>query len=124
MTKQVISGGSTEGLPLSDAIRAGDFIFVSGMVGCGPDGKIVEGGIAAEIDRIMVDAADVLKRAGASISDIVKVTVYLVDASDFAAFNRAYAAYFPKEPPARVGVVTGLTISAKVEMDFIAYTGA
>jgi 2-iminobutanoate/2-iminopropanoate deaminase len=124
MAKQVISGGSTEGLPLSDAIRAGDFIFVSGIVGFGPDGTIVEGGIASEIDRIMVDAADILKRAGASIRDIVKVTVYLVDAADFPAFNQAYATYFREAPPARVGVVVGLTIGARVEMDFIAYTGA
>jgi reactive intermediate/imine deaminase len=124
MAKQVISGSSTEGLPLSDAIRAGDFIFISGMVGFGPDGKIVEGGIAAETDRIMADAADILKRAGGTIRDIVKVNVYLVDADDFPAFNQAYAKYFREAPPARAGVVAGLTIDARIEMDFVAYTGA
>src|SRR5215212_3388463 len=118
--KQVISGSSTEGLPLSDAIRAGDFIYVSGMVGFGPDGQIVEGGIASETDRIMADVADILTRAGSSIRDIVKVNVYLVDSGDFQAFNQAYARYFRDGPPARVCVVTELTIAAHIEMDFIA----
>jgi 2-iminobutanoate/2-iminopropanoate deaminase len=123
MVKHVISGSSTEGLPLSDAVRAGDFVFLSGLVGFGPDGRIVEGGIAAETDRIMADAADILKRAKASLRDVVKVNVYLVDAADFAAFNAAYAKYFTKAPPARASVVAGLTIAARVEMDFVAFTG-
>ena len=124
MPKQVISGIGTEGLPLSEAVRAGDFVYISGMVGFGPDGKIVEGGIAAETDRIMADVADILKRAGATLRDIVKVNVYLRDAADFAAFNEAYAKYFREAPPARAGVVTALTIDARVEMEFVAYTGA
>jgi 2-iminobutanoate/2-iminopropanoate deaminase len=123
MVKQVISGSSTEGLPMSDAVRAGDFVFLSGLVGFGPDGRIVEGGIAAETDRIMADAADILKRAGASLRDVVKVNVYLVDAADFAAFNAAYAKYFTEAPPARASVVAALTIAARVEMDFVAFTG-
>jgi 2-iminobutanoate/2-iminopropanoate deaminase len=123
MVKHVISGSSTEGLPLSDAVRAGDFVFLSGLVGFGPDGRIVEGGIAAETDRIMADAADILKRARASLRDVVKVNVYLVDAADFAAFNAAYAKYFTEAPPARSSVVAGLTIAARVEMDFVAFTG-
>ncbi len=123
MVKHVISGSSTEGLPLSDAVRAGDFVFLSGLVGFGPDGRIVEGGIAAETDRIMADAADILKRARASLRDVVKVSVYLVDAADFAAFNAAYAKYFTEAPPARSSVVAGLTIAARVEMDFVAFTG-
>jgi 2-iminobutanoate/2-iminopropanoate deaminase len=123
MVKHVISGSSTEGLPLSDAVRAGDFVFLSGLVGFGPDGRIVEGGVAAETDRIMADAADILKRAKASLRDVVKVNVYLVDAADFAAFNAAYAKYFTEAPPARSSVVAGLTIAARVEMDFVAFTG-
>lgn len=123
MAKQVISGPGMEGLPLSEAVRAGDFIYVSGMVGFGPDGRIVEGGVAAETDRIMADAADILKRAGASLTDIVKVSICLTNADDFSAFNEAYAKYFRKDPPARVSLVAQLTIDARVEMDFIAYTG-
>lgn len=123
MVKHVISGPGMEGLPLSEAVRAGDFIFISGMVGFGPDGRIVEGGVAAETDRIMADAADILKRAGASLTDIVKVSICLTKADDFSAFNEAYAKYFRKDPPARVSLVADLTIDARVEMDFIAYTG-
>ena len=123
MVKHVIAGASAEGLPLSDAVRAGDFVFISGLVGFGPDGNIVEGGIAAETDRIMADAADILKRAGATLQDIVKVNVYLADAADFRLFNEAYSKYFTEAPPARAGVVTALTIAARVEIDFVAYTG-
>ena len=71
----------------------------------------------------MADAADLLKRAGASLADIVKVSICLTDANDFAAFNEAYARYFRKDPPARVSLVADLTIDARVEMDFVAYTG-
>jgi 2-iminobutanoate/2-iminopropanoate deaminase len=123
MPRTAFSSSNIEGLPISEAVRAGDFVFVSGMVGFGPDGQVVPGGIAAETDRIMLDLADLLKRAGASLRNVVKVNVYLADAADFPAFNQAYAVYFPTSPPARVSVVTSLTIEARVEMDFVAYTG-
>jgi 2-iminobutanoate/2-iminopropanoate deaminase len=123
MAKHVVPGSGMEGLPISDAVRAGDFVFLSGLVGFGPDGTIVEGGIVSETDRIMADAADILKRAKATLDDIVKVTVYLADAADFAGFNEAYARYFEHAPPARITVVASLTIAARIEMDFIAYTG-
>jgi enamine deaminase RidA (YjgF/YER057c/UK114 family) len=55
------------------------------------------------------------------LEDIVKANVFLTNADDFPAFNQAYAKHFPKDPPARIGVVVALTIDAKVEMDFIAY---
>jgi 2-iminobutanoate/2-iminopropanoate deaminase len=123
MAKHVVPGSGVEGLPISDAVRAGDFVFLSGLVGFGPDGTIVEGGIVSETDRIMADAADILKRAKATLRDVVKVTVYLTDAADFAPFNEAYARYFENSPPARITVVASLTIAARIEMDFIAYTG-
>jgi 2-iminobutanoate/2-iminopropanoate deaminase len=123
MAKHVVPGTGVEGLPISDAVRAGDFVFLSGLVGFGPDGTIVDGGIVSETDRIMADAADILKRAKATLRDVVKVTVYLADAADFAAFNEAYARYFENVPPARITVVVSLTIVARIEMDFIAYTG-
>lgn len=121
MSKKIIAGANVEGLPLSEAILAGDFLFVSGMVGFERDGSIVRGGVAAETDRIMEDLTDILKQAGASLADVVKTNVYLTNANDFSAFNEAYARYFPAEPPARIGVVVALTIKAKVELDFIAY---
>lgn len=121
MPKKIIAGANVEGLPLSEAVLAGDFLFVSGMVGFEPDGSIVRGGVAAETDRIMEDLTGILKQSGASLADVVKTNVYLTDANDFSAFNEAYARYFPTEPPARIGVVVALTIEAKVELDFIVY---
>lgn len=121
MSKRVIAGESLEGLPLSEAIVAGSFVFVSGMVGFDGDGGIVSGGVAAETDQIMKDLANVLREAGATLEDIVKTNVYLTQAGDFSAFNEAYARFFPTDPPARVGVVVALTIDAKVEMEFVAY---
>jgi 2-iminobutanoate/2-iminopropanoate deaminase len=121
MPKKVIAGDNCEGLPLSEAVMAGDFLFVSGMVGFDGNGGIVTGGVAAETDQILKDLAKILRHAGASLEDIVKANVFLTDADDFPAFNQAYAKHFPKDPPARIGVVVALTIDAKVEMDFIAY---
>lgn len=123
MRIEAIGSPNEEGLPISDGIKAGDFIFVSGMVAFGSDGEIVPGGVAAETDKIMHDLAVVLGKAGSALSDVVKVTVYLTDAADFDAFNSTYAKYFNDPLPARIGVVAALTINAKVEMDFIAYVG-
>ncbi len=123
MSLSFISGENAEGLPLSEAVRAGDLLFVSGMVGFGPDGAVVSGGVTAETDQIMRDLSDILARSGTTLEKIVKVSVFLTDASDFQAFNDAYMKHFPGRKPARVGIVSGLTIDAKVEMDFIAYVG-
>ncbi|MBN34947.1 MAG: reactive intermediate/imine deaminase [Rhodospirillaceae bacterium] len=119
-----IAGASVEGLPLSEAVRAGDFLFVSGMVGFNEAGDaIVDGGIGEETRRIMEDLKAILEEAGGDMSRIIKVCVFLTDANDFDAFNQAYATWFPGAKPARIGVVAGMTINAKVEMDFIAYLG-
>ena len=124
MSIEAIGGENVEGLPLSEAVKAGDYIFVSGMVGFGPDGEIVPGGVASETDRIMQDLAALLQKAGATLSNVVKVNVFLTDGADFDQFNHAYAKHFGDPPPARIGVVVDLTINAKVEMDFTAYVGS
>ena len=123
MTKQIIAGSNAEGLPLSEAVRAGDFVFVSGMVGFGEDAKIVSGGISAEVTQIFSDLDEILKQAGATIDDLVKVNVYLAYAVDFESFNKAYAKRIGSFTPARICVVSALTIDARVEMDFVAYIG-
>jgi enamine deaminase RidA (YjgF/YER057c/UK114 family) len=83
---QAEPGAGTEGLPLSEAVRADDFIYISGMVGFGRDGTVVDSRIAAETDRIMADAADILKLVRTTVRDIARVNVYLRDVSNFAAF--------------------------------------
>ena len=113
MTKQHFGASH---VPLSPAVRAGDFIFVSGQVPVGSDGAIVAGGI-----EVVENIEAALKSAGASLTDIVKTTVILADARDFGAFNKVYGGYFPKDPPARTTMEARLMIDIKVEIEAIAY---
>ncbi|MCG8506402.1 MAG: RidA family protein [Sphingomonadales bacterium] len=121
MAKHTIGGLSSEGLPYSRAVRAGDFIYVSGMLGFGPDGAIVSGGVAAETRQILGDLQDLLAEAGCGLGDVVKVNVCLPNAEDFDAFNAAYAEFFASEPPARATICAGLTIDARIEIEAIVY---
>lgn len=123
MSKRIIGGANAENLPLSEIVRAGDFLFLSGLVGFGHDQRIVPGGIAAETDTILLEAQRLLALAGATLEDVVKVNVYLCEANEFDAFNATYRRHFPHAPPARVSLVVGLTIDARVELDMIAYVG-
>lgn len=108
-------------VPLSAAIRAGDFIFLSGQVPFGPDGKLIEGGVAAQTDQVLENLSRVLEMVGASLVDVVKTTIWLTDAGDFPAFNMAYARHFGSPPPARSCVVSALAVPARVEIEAIAY---
>ncbi len=121
MARQVTTGGNLEGLPISEAVQVGDLLFVSGMVGFVPDGNVVQGGIAAETAQMFADLERALGRAGMTMQHLVKVNVYLADTTDFEAFNAVYAMSVGPVPPARICVVTALTIEARVEMDFIAH---
>lgn len=123
MGKAIIGAGNSEGLPLSEAVLAGGFLFLSGLVGFGPDGRIVPGGIAAETRAIFTEVSRLLTLAGATLDDVVKVSVYLADASDFDSFNSVYGAYFRKAAPARISMSVRLTIDARIELDLIAYVG-
>lgn len=115
-------GGPRE-LPLSTAHRAGDFVFVSGQVGFGPDGKLVAGGIEAETRQTLANIAAALALAGATLADVVKVTVWLADLDDFPAFNAIYRPHFPQSPPARSTVQAGLMLNARVEIEAVAFLG-
>jgi len=117
MSKHVFG---TSHVPLSPAVRAGDFVFVSGQVPV-VDGAIVPGGIAAETREVLENVKKCLEMAGASMSDVVKTTVWLRDRADFAAFNAVYAEYFPAEPPARSTTESRLMIDIAVEIEAIAY---
>ena len=110
----------TSHVPLSPAVRAGDFVFVSGQVPV-IDGKVVPGGITAETRAVLDNVRRCLELAGASLSDVVKTTVWLRDRDDFPAFNAAYAEYFPKDPPARSTAESRLMIDIAVEIEAIAY---
>jgi 2-iminobutanoate/2-iminopropanoate deaminase len=118
MKKQVFGSAA---VPLSPAVRAGDTIYVSGQVPTHPDGSVVAGGIEAQTNRVMENIRDALALAGAELGDVVKTTVILADARDFAAFNRVYATWFPSEPPARTTLEARLMIDIRVEIEAVAW---
>jgi reactive intermediate/imine deaminase len=119
MTKKQTLGSSP--VPLSPAVRAGDFVFVSGQVPVGEGGSIVPGGIGPETDQVLANVAQVLALAGCTLADVIKTTVWLRDRDDFAAFNKAYGKHFPSEPPARSTAESRLMIDIAVEIEAIAY---
>ena len=110
-------------LPFSQAVRAGDFLFLSGQLGLDA-GKLVEGGIEAQTAQTLRNIEAVLAQSGASMAQVIKMTVWLTDAADFAAFNGVYRQHFPERPPVRSTVISGLALpGAKVEIEALAYLG-
>lgn len=116
-----LEAGNPLRLPIVPAVRAGDFIFVSGQAALGDDGSIIDGGIKAQTHLTIKRLIAVLDSAGCTLKDVVKATVWLDDARDFAAFNKVYAEYFGDAPPARSTLVSPLVIDGKVEIELVAY---
>jgi 2-iminobutanoate/2-iminopropanoate deaminase len=108
--------------PYSQAVRAGQLLFVSGQVPLDPaTGALVPGDIAAQTRRVFDNLAAVLKAGGRSFADVVRTTVFLADMNDFAAVNDVYGTYFSEPYPARATVqVARLPKDARVEIDLIA----
>lgn len=107
--------------PFSPAVRAGDFIYVSGQVPVDKNGELVVGGIEAQTRQVMENIKTVLALAGATFDDVCKSTCWLQDARDFGAFNRIYMSYFGENKPARSTTEARLMIDARVEIDVVAY---
>lgn len=110
--------------PYQQAIRAGQFVFTSGQIALDPKtGEFLAGEIEQETERTLKNIEAILKAAGLTLADVVKVTVYLVDMSHFARMNGVYETFFSTAKPARACVqVAALPKGAKVEMDVIAVT--
>ncbi len=108
--------------PYSQAVRAGQLLFLSGQVPLDPaTGQIVEGDIAAQTHRVFKNLGAVLTAGGRSFADVVRTTVFLADMNDFAAVNAVYGEYFTEPYPARATVqVARLPKDARVEIDLIA----
>ncbi len=107
------------------AVEAGDFLFVSGTLGT-MDGvlQLVDGGVGAETRQLLRNFSTILEACGASLSDIVKVQVYLADLESFQEMNAVYVEIMGEEPPARITVGRAdLVLGAAVEMDCVAYRG-
>lgn len=108
-------------VPLSPAVRGGDFVFVSGQVPTDQSGKVVPGGIEEQTRQVLDNVKAALALADCTPDDVVKTLVILTDAKDFAAFNKVYATYFPQNPPARTTLEARLMIDIKVEIEAVAY---
>jgi 2-iminobutanoate/2-iminopropanoate deaminase len=109
--------------PYSHAVRAGDFIYVSGQVAINPKTNQFEPGtVADETRRTIENIRAILQAAGADLADVVKCSVFLADIRDFAAMNEVYAQFFGEAKPARSTVQATLPAPGmKVEIDCVAY---
>ena len=109
-------------VPLSQAIRMGDWVFASGQLGIDPGtGRLIEGGISAETRQVCENLKAVLEAAGSSMEKVAKVTIYLADLGELMAMNQVFSQYFPIDPPARTTFqAAGLVGGARVEIEAIA----
>jgi 2-iminobutanoate/2-iminopropanoate deaminase len=109
--------------PYSPAVRAGDWLALAGQVGIDPaTGKLAGGGVADQTRQAMANVAAVLGDCGASLGDVAKTTVFLVDMGDFPVMNEIYAEAFAGHRPARSTVaVAALPLGARVEVEVWAY---
>ncbi|MEO7548950.1 MAG: Rid family hydrolase [Ramlibacter sp.] len=107
--------------PCSPAVRAGDFVYVSGQVPANESGEIVTGGIEVQTHQVMKNLQSVLGLAGCTLDDVCKCTVWLQDARDFGSFNRIYMGYFGEKKPARSTTEARLMVDARLEIDVVAY---
>ena len=106
--------------PYSPFVRSGDLVFTSGQIGI-LDGAIVEGGLEPQMRQVFINLRSVLDSAGASITDVVKTTVFLVDMDDYSEMNRIYIEEFANHRPARSAVaVAQLPLGARVEIEAVA----
>lgn len=108
--------------PYSQAVRAGELLFVSGQIPLDPaSGALIEGSIADQTRQIFENLRAILAAAGASFDHVVRTTVYLADMADFAAMNEVYGTFFASPAPARSTVqAAGLPRNARIEIDAIA----
>ena len=111
--------------PYAQGIVAGGFLFTAGQVGLDPfTMKLVEGDVAAQTQRVFDNLEAVLAGAGATLSDVVRAGVYLVDMGDFARINEVFAARFGAHRPARSTVaVAALPAGARVEIELVVRVG-
>jgi reactive intermediate/imine deaminase len=115
------TGAGGKPLPFVKAVRAGDFVFVSGQIAMGTDGEVIEGGIVEQTHRTIENAKTILASIGLDLSAVVKTTVWLADTRDFWSFNRVYAEYFGEALPARSCVRADMMVDCKVEIEMTAY---
>ena len=108
-------------LSLSKAVRAGDFVFLTGQVPM-KNGAVVTDGSIEEQTRIVLDEIkSTLTESGCELQDVVKSMVWLKNRDDFPGFNSVYGEYFPHDPPARSAIVSDFLVDILVEVEVVAY---
>jgi len=117
-TADTAAGGTPR--PFAKAVRAGDFVFVSGQVPA-MNGEIIVGGIVEQTEQVMKNIIEALKLADCTLEHVVKVNIWLDDPRDFTSFNSVFKKYFEPNPPARSTVQSALMVDAKIEMDVTAF---
>jgi 2-iminobutanoate/2-iminopropanoate deaminase len=124
LSKQVISTPNAPAAigPYSQAVRAGNLVFVSGQIPLDPaTGQLVGGDIGVQTEQVLENLAAILEAAGSSLAQVVKATVYLRDLGEFGRMNEVYAKFFGENPPARATVqVARLPREAALEIDVVA----
>jgi len=124
MTKQIIGDPlviNGRRLSLSRAVRAGDFVFLTGQVPMQNGAVMTHGSIEDQTRVVLDDITATLALAGCDRNDVVKSMVWLTSRDDFPGFNAVYAEYFPEQQPARSAIVNDLLVDVKVEIEVIAY---
>lgn len=105
----------------SQAIQSGGITYISGQIGIVPKtGELVSGVFSEQVNQVLLNIANVVKVAGGTMDDLVKVTVYLTDLNDFSEVNRAFEQFFSEPYPARAAIeIKALPKQAKVEIEAI-----
>ena len=112
--------GTAEGLPFSNGILVGNTLYVAGQAGF-ENGKLAAGGIGPQTQAALGSIKKIVEQAGFQMADVVSVTVYMADLSEFAEMNKVYKTFFPEPRPARATVqVAALVGNARIEISAIA----
>ncbi len=115
----LVIGGRT--LSLSRAMRAGDFVFLTGQIPFKDGEVMLDGSIEHQTRAVLEDIKATLALADCEMSDVVKSMVWLREREDFPGFDSVYAEYFPQDPPTRSAVLNQLLVDIRVEVEVVAY---
>lgn len=108
-------------LSLSKAVRAGDFVFLTGQVPMKNGAVVTDGSIEEQTIIVLDEIKSTLTEAGCELQDVVKSMVWLKNRDDFPGFNAVYGEYFPHDPPARSAIVSNFLVDILVEVEVVAY---
>lgn len=127
MNKEIISTKEAPAAvgPYSQAVKVGNLVYTAGQIPLDPaTGKLVQGDIAAQTDRVMQNLNAVLTAAGSSLDNVVKTTIFLTDMGHYRAVNEVYGRYMAANPPARSAIqVAALPLGALIEIEMVAVVG-